>query len=1760
MANISVTRTSNDITVTKPNTSFEVTTPTQQVINIGNPSVSIDIATQPIDITITEVGITNTDQLIEGTSNLFFTNARARNAISLTTDDAAILSYNTGTGVFAWATPTTTKITEGTNLYFTNARADARADVRIAASSINALADVDTATTPPSANQVLGWNGSNWIPSTAASIGAVTSVNGDGGPAVVLDTDDIAEGVTNVYYTDTRFDNRLATKTTTNLSEGSNLYYTDARSRTAITVSDTGGDGSLSYDNGTGIITYTGPSATEVRAHFTAGTGVSISSGQISIGQAVGTTDNVQFNDLTVSGNLTVNGTTTQINTDVLNVEDNEITLNSNVVGSANLDASIIINRGSDTDVKLLWNENTNKWQFTNDGSTYYDFVTADTNTTYSISAETATGGANLRLTDSGAGTDDVKLNSGTGVTVSRTDANTIDIAIGQSVATTDSPQFLGASLGNITVGVATDNTITTTSGDLILTANTNKVTTTGTLEVNNGAFSVTSGFLDLTIGTAQLTANLLDTTATTVNAFGAATAVNIGAATGYTTIDNNIVKGAVRAPFLANNDVYGFGTAGTTGRGLGISVDNSADTSKRAIIVTRAYSGGTGTAPRNPIIGETARNTAASPYRLSANDNILEFLGNGYYDDLAGTANWSSANASALSPLIVRGRARETWTGQSNLGTEWQVLLMPGGGVVPAANNYVSNTFNPVGGNSFTSDSHTFSARNTAQGGSNFGNQLLVNDTGIQVYGNNIVASDGNTNITLTGNTLTAFAGDIKISGNDIQSSSGSTAITLSGTDITIAGDLAVNGDDITTNQTTFNLVNTTATTVNAFGAATTANVGNTAALSLVNVGNSVTFAANAYSGDIRNSNTLNNNDIWSFNNGAGGSYKGLSISNSTNTTDRAGIILRSYGVSGGAPRAGIITEIARGSAASPSALITGDLLVDLTGTGYNGTDWATDAVVNIPFAIQGITTENWNGTTNMGSAFRVRAQPANTNFTTGSLVNVIEHNPDSATYRSEAFTFRPKTGTTDLLTIDNSGNVAIAGDLRINGDDIKASDGNTNITLTSNTLTTFSGDIRINGNDIQASDGNTNITLTSNTLTTFAGDLQINGNDIKASDGATAITLEPVTSYDPNTQIVANLFKGDIRNATTESAGDVWQQGTAGYRGITVDNSQNTAKRPGYILRGYSGGASAPRSTFVGETARGTAASPVRLSTNDNMLEFFATGYYDNGSGSAGWMSDANVAPGMIMRARASENWLGASNMGTEFQILLTPTGVTQNAGGAAYNTSLILNPTAGNSYRSDSHTFITRSAGAGGTNTTQLTIDSSGNVVITGDLRINGNDIQASDGNTNITLTSNTLTTFAGDIKVAGNDIQASDGNTNITLNSNTLTTFAGDIRVNGGDIQNDSGDTTITMATGAGALTTFAGDIQINGDSVYDSTNKERIEFQIANDRIAYYGTRNQYYYADVANASTIYFNPGDKSGATQGERYTQFNMINRNTNSDTHSLFSMTTYNFNNGTGNYSATLADEIIGRIGATGQYGTGTSPQTNQSCADVEFRAAENFTASANGGRVVFKAVEIGTTNTLVDVIAVDTSNAYIRSDNFYFRDNGNTALTSANINYTRTYGEFAYTAGTITIAAQNTVYAFPLDTTLSSSGVTISNTSRININVSGHYKIIMSLQAAMETNTIGQFDFWLRKNGTDVANSATQVDLLKDQKSVVAMDWLVESDGNDYWEIVYASPDSDYADIDFPYIPAWTTPTNPYARPAAPPILVNVIPAGM
>ena len=151
-------------------------------------------------------------------------------------------------------------------------------------------------------------------------------------------------------------------------------------------------------------------------ASLVAGTGVTLSnnSGEgatptIAIGQAVGTGSNVTFNDLIVSGNLTVSGTTTTVNTAEILLEDNIITLNSGATGSPSANAGIEIERGDTANSVLRWNEADDKWQTTNDGTNYYDIVTTNTaaaqvTAAAVIAAAGGDGTAGQAITTNGAG------------------------------------------------------------------------------------------------------------------------------------------------------------------------------------------------------------------------------------------------------------------------------------------------------------------------------------------------------------------------------------------------------------------------------------------------------------------------------------------------------------------------------------------------------------------------------------------------------------------------------------------------------------------------------------------------------------------------------------------------------------------------------------------------------------------------------------------------------------------------------------------------------------------------------------------------------------------------------------------------------------------------------------------------------------------------------------------------------------------------------------------------------------------------------------------------------------------------------------------------------------------------------------------------------------------------------------------------------------------------------------------------------------
>lgn len=151
----------------------------------------------------------------------------------------------------------------------------------------------------------------------------------------------------------------FAGNTTSDLTEGTNLYYLDSRARASISVTDSGGDGSLTYDNSTGVITYSGPTASEARAHLSvaAGSGLTYNSttgefGTSAIPNAQLANSSLTFGSTTVSlgdTQTTFAGLTSLTSTTLVA----STTLNVGAAGTANsiqLDSTGIIFEGSSAD------------------------------------------------------------------------------------------------------------------------------------------------------------------------------------------------------------------------------------------------------------------------------------------------------------------------------------------------------------------------------------------------------------------------------------------------------------------------------------------------------------------------------------------------------------------------------------------------------------------------------------------------------------------------------------------------------------------------------------------------------------------------------------------------------------------------------------------------------------------------------------------------------------------------------------------------------------------------------------------------------------------------------------------------------------------------------------------------------------------------------------------------------------------------------------------------------------------------------------------------------------------------------------------------------------------------------------------------------------------------------------------------------------------------------------------------------------------
>jgi len=366
-----------------------------------------------------------------------------------------VLQYNSASSLWVNAPLITTNIPEGTNLYYTEERALASASnifvhpnhQNLSASLVNnqiilsasgggggGASLIVSASAPVIANEGDGWfdntdgsfyvyDGTFWV-ETASNVsvdqesaqdlvapllvhgnhenltatyndvgnkiiltvsggGSVESVNGQTGE-VTLSTTNISEG-TNLYFTNVRAIN-AGSATYLTQTNAANTYLTQAN---AASTYETQSNANATYAPKASPILTGNPQAptpsTSTNSTIIATTAYVKNQGYLTSASAAANllsqssasstyypkTGGTISGNVNITGDLTVSGTTTTVNTETINLADNIITLNSNATGAPTENAGFEVERGSSTNVSIRWNETNDKWEFTRDGTTF---------------------------------------------------------------------------------------------------------------------------------------------------------------------------------------------------------------------------------------------------------------------------------------------------------------------------------------------------------------------------------------------------------------------------------------------------------------------------------------------------------------------------------------------------------------------------------------------------------------------------------------------------------------------------------------------------------------------------------------------------------------------------------------------------------------------------------------------------------------------------------------------------------------------------------------------------------------------------------------------------------------------------------------------------------------------------------------------------------------------------------------------------------------------------------------------------------------------------------------------------------------------------------------------------------------------------------------------------------------------------------------------------------------------------------------------
>ena len=754
----------------------------------------------------------STTELTEGT-NLYYTDSRVNTAF-----DNRL------------ATKSTTNLSEGTNLYFTDGRANVAFDNRLISKTTSNLSEGTnlyfTNARARTAISVTGSGSYNANTGVITVTGGVTSVNTKTG-AVTLNTDDVNEGNNNVYFTparaNTAFDNRLVSKTTDDVTEGTNLYYTDDRANTIIYNIMPSYTGNISGNNTnfTNTVTSTLIASNANLGNLATANYITVSSNLVSGNAKLGNLITGNYISLSGSANLGNLAVANYVNvTNKLSTVD--VTITGAITGNLVPATSLAYDLGSST---RRWKDLYLSGSTINLGGQTLSADISGFNTSSNItggnlntSGAITTSGNISGLNIVASGTVSATGNVSGGNVISSGDLNVTGNITGSTVTTTGNISGTNIVGSGIISGSSISVTGNTNSGNIISTGNINglSISVTGTVSAGgniNGASITASGGI-------TATGNISGSNFITIGNISAGNVSTTGTVTASGTVSGATVTSSGTINATGNVSGGNITTTGTiSGAVLSVTGNIISTNANLGNVTISSYYIGNGYLLNNingaNITGQSGNSLVAGTVYTSAQPNITSV---GTLTSLSITGNLVAGNAN-LGNITVSNYFK----GDGSLLTS-----VTGGNVTGSVGNATlagtatyANTANSVSWTNITSKPTTVGGYGITDAYSNANVQswLVLNPQG-STYGNSNVATylpaftgnikSGNANL---GNTVTAnyFAGD----GSLLTNINGSN-VTGTVSSATTAGTATYAG---TANAITWSRVTNTPTTVSGYG-----------------------------------------------------------------------------------------------------------------------------------------------------------------------------------------------------------------------------------------------------------------------------------------------------------------------------------------------------------------------------------------------------------------------------------------------------------------------------------------------------------------------------------------------------------------------------------------------------------------------------------------------------------------------------------------------------------------------------------------------------------------------------------------------------------------------------------------------------------------------------------------------------------------------------------------------------------------------------